>query len=79
MNLVEVAGGLIFKGQAPLTDDVIPDYGIYNNMDDDYYPHIWSLIIVLKNNGITTEILVSGAFHKILTRRHNGTSWNEWG
>lgn len=77
-RLAAVAGGLRFKGQAPLTDDVIPDDGIYNNMDDDYYPHIWSLIIVLKNRNVTTEILVNGAFHNILTRRHNGTSWNEW-
>ena len=72
-------GGLSMRGSAPLTDDERPLPGIYTTAGDDYYPHIWSVLIVVWNQNVVTEILINGAFHEVLTRRHNGTSWNEWG
>ena len=75
------AGGLFLnaKEAAPLSDDIIPKPGIYVNANDNYYPNMYGLVIVIKfHSSMILEIHVSGAAHQVKTRRHDGESWNEW-
>lgn len=74
------AGGLFLKAKAkvPLSDDVIPEPGIYFNQDDDYYPQIYGILIVFKSDSLVVEVFISAAFHSIQTRRWKDGSWNEW-
>ena len=80
-RLAAVAGGLFLnaKEAAPLSDDIIPKPGIYVNANDNYYPNMYGLVIVIKfHSSMILEIHVSGAAHQVKTRRHDGESWNEW-
>ena len=74
------AGGLFLKAnaEAPLSDEVIPEPGIYFNQDDDYYPHIFGILIVMKSYALVIEVFISAAYHSIQTRRWKDGSWNEW-
>lgn len=74
------AGELFLKAnaEAPLSDDVIPEPGIYFNKDDNYYPHIYGILVVIKSSSLVIEVFISAAFHSIQTRRWNDGSWNEW-
>ena len=77
-----VCAGELFlnaKELAPLSDDEIPKPGIYVNANDNYYPNMYGLLIVIKfHSSMILEIHISGAAHIIKTRRHDGDSWNQW-
>ena len=80
-RLAAVAGGLFLNAKelAPLSDDEIPKPGIYVNANDNYYPNMYGLLIVIKfHSSMILEIHISGAAHIIKTRRHDGDSWNQW-